>query len=103
MKLTEKQFNILQIILLGYPLVLILIPRAFGFVLYSPLNSIVLVAIIWILLGGVLLKVKTQGALWLFVILTLVSILPFILLGLSNEVGVNLEFKPVDLREREST
>lgn len=101
MKLTEKQFNILQTILLGYPLVLILIPRIFGFVLYSPLNSILLVVIVWIMVGGILLTVKTKRAIRLFIILTIISIGPFTLFGLGNEVGVNLEFKPADQRERE--
>lgn len=96
MKLTEKQFNILQIVLLGYPLILILIPRAFGYFLYSPLNKGWLVGVIWILLGVLTMWKYQKSSKRLWVGLSIISVIPYIALASFHLVGSRMEFRSAD-------
>ena len=102
-KFIKDNIILIELLLLGYPLILILIPATFGYYLDSPLNSFWLTGFTWllaiVLVGGVNRYLKVT--ILIGIVLTLVSTIPMMSLSGFSMIGSDLEVITPELRVKE--
>ena len=98
MKHIKKYYTQIQFVLLLLPLIFLVIPSFFGYYLYSPLNYFAVIYGVWFifLIINIFYPENRKKNFRVFIILTILSILPYTYLNIRGDIGESMEKRSIE-------